>query len=355
VPLPIRAKALRYAAVLASAQGDVAHALRWNQESLVAHTAIGDRSGTAYTLAALGDVQVSHNLDSEQGYALMKESLSMARMTNDTWVLARVTWRMGMARYHTGSDVEHGRMLLTESLTLSRSIGDRWGMSNVLPHVAKIVWTQGDERRAITLLEEALSLARILGNQRSIATSLNMLGSIARGQHDYVRARSCHEESLRVAQTAHLSFPHAGAIYFLGRVALCQELYAEAQTRFLQSIQQYHTLHATRHMVEPLVLLAVAHHRMAQMEETTRLLAMITRLLYEFAIDLPDLHQQNYQQMIASTQSALEPSAWSRAWEVGQHLSVDHLLQMFCHCDGYAATTPGQSLGAQPRSIAAGA
>jgi predicted ATPase len=326
VPLAVRAKALRYAAVLASPQGDVAQALRWNHESLAAYQTLDDPWGIAYTLASLGDVHVWHNHDPEQGQEWFTQSLRLAREIDDLWLLARVTWRVGMYHYYLARGVAQAQVLLEESLATASEIHDLWGMSNALPHVANIACEQGDSLRACALLEQALELARRIGNQRSIATTLNVLGMLALGDGKYDQARAYHEESLAVAQSAHLAFQQATALYFLGQSALHQHFYGEAHARFIQSIKQHYTLNAKLAVAACVIALADVFYCTKHLERAAQLLGTATYLLEKLDTRLTQVDQCRYEEILSLTYAQLDLSTWNRAWEEGQKMSVQQVI-----------------------------
>ncbi|HEY0601655.1 MAG TPA: helix-turn-helix domain-containing protein [Herpetosiphonaceae bacterium] len=322
----IRAKALRYAAVLASPQGDLALALRWNHASLELHRALGDQWGLTYSLAALGDILVWHNHDPERGQALFAQSLRLARTIDDPWLLARVTWRIGMHNYYSGRDVVAAQELLEESLAAASAINDRWGMSNAIAHVANIARAHGDRARAAALLHQGLALARTIGNQRSIATTLNIMGILAVEEGRYEQARAYHAESLAVAKSAHLSFQQAAAPYFLGRTALRQCLYREAYTWLVQSIRQHYALNAKITIALCFIALADVACRVHQIERAVHLLGSVAKLVASLQTTLVPDDQVEYERIIDATRSALDRSIWDRAWEQAQTTSLEQVI-----------------------------
>lgn len=322
----VRAKALRYAAVLASPQGDLARALRWNHESLALHRALDDQWGLTYSLAALGDILAWHNHDPDQGQALFAQSLRLARTINDPWLLARVTWRVGMHRYYSGRDVVEAQGLLEESLAAASAINDWWGMSNALAHVANIARAHGDHARAAALLSQGLTLARAIGNQRSIATTLNIMGMLAVEAGQYEQARAYHSESLAVARSAHLSFQQAAAPYFLGRTALRQCLYREAYSWLVQSIRQHYALNAKITIALCFIALADVACRVHQIERAVYLLGCVAKLVDSLQTTLVPDDQVEYERISDSTRTQLDRSTWDRAWEQGRIASLEQAI-----------------------------
>jgi predicted ATPase/transcriptional regulator with XRE-family HTH domain len=327
---PARAKALRYAGVLASAQGAVDQALMWDREGLEIYRTLDDAWGVAYTLAALGSVQFWHNHNMEQGYSLLQESLTLARAVGDPWLLARVAWQVGTFAYYSGRAEEQGYSLLEESLTLARSIHNFWDISNVLPQLANIMRTRGDTAHISALLDEALALARSIGNVRGIAFALNIMGMIALDQGDYVQAKMCHQEGLAIAQRANLSHLRSVAVYCLGRVARCEGMYHEAHMWFSQSLKDYHTVNANQDIVDCLVSLADIANAMQQAERATRLLRAATTILEQAGLYLVGIYEVEYQEILSNTRNQLDPGVWTRAWAEGAAMPLDDMIAYAC-------------------------
>lgn len=327
VPLAVRAKALRYAAVLASPQGKVELALRWNHESLAVHRGLGDHWGVAYTLAALGDVQVWHHHDAQQGQALLAESLRLARTIKDPWLLGRVAWRAGMYKSSEGRDDATAQVLLEESLAAASSIQDLWGMSNALPHVAYSALIHGEQARAAALLDQALTLAHMISNQRSVAITLNILGMQASNEGKYDHARTYHEDCLHVAQAAHLVFQQAAACYFLGATTLQQGQYREAHTWLIASLKQYHTLNVPLYIPICLVGLAAIACQVQYIDQAAQLLGTAARLIEMLDIHLTPTEQRQYDEALKATRTYLDRSLWMAAWEAGQAKCVEHVIE----------------------------
>ncbi|HEX6288902.1 MAG TPA: tetratricopeptide repeat protein [Herpetosiphonaceae bacterium] len=325
-PDVVRAKALRYAGILASMQGDSAQAMVWDQETLHLCRQLGDTWGMCYSLADLGWVQVWHDCEPEQGRVLLEESLALSRQVGDPWLIARVAWRVGMYCYYFGHDPQQARALLEESLALSRMVGDTWNISNVLVHLSNALWSQQQDRRAIQLAEEALTLAQMVGNQRSIASAYNMLGTVALADGDYEQAHAYHAKSLQLAQALGLPLQIITARYLLGRVALSQRNFPEAQVYFMQCVGACQELNDKLRVAMCLIALAGVAQGMAQTRRAVRLLGATITVLELIDARLEGADRKDYERYLAATRAQLDHTSWADAWAEGRAMSFDQAI-----------------------------
>lgn len=325
-PTPVYAKALRYAGVLAGAQGDSAQSMIWHDAAIEISRALGDDKGLAYALVDRWAVQECEDPNSPQIAPLLTESLALSRAAADPWLLARVTWRLGVHYYYTGRNQDQAPSLLEESLAQARIVDDRWCISNILPHLSNMAWERGDYDRASTLAEEALSMARSLGNQRGISNALNTLGRVALARHDPARAEAYLVESLSLAQSVGLSLQTALSLRLLGRVALDQGVNQEAQQLFSQSLLHYHQLNNNYGYMACLLDLAQIAQRGKQTERVVWLLSAIDALLRATytSLLLPD--REEYEELLAETRAQLDVARWQATWDKGQSTPLEQVI-----------------------------
>lgn len=325
-PTPIYARALRYAGVLAGAQGDSTQSMIWHDAAITISRALGDTKGLAYSLIDRWAVQECEDPDAPAIAPLVTESLSLARAASDPWLLARVTWRLGVHYYYTGRHQDQAAGLLEESLAQARIADDRWCISNILPHLSNMAWERGDYDRAGTLAEEALVMARSLGNQRGMSNALNTLGRVALTRRDPKRAHTYLVESLALAQSVGLAIQVAHALQLLGRVALEQGTAQEAQELLSQSLLHYHQLHNNYGYMACLLDLAQLAQRTGQGARVVWLLSAIDALrrATHTALFLPD--DQKYEALLAETRAGLDVALWQSAWNRGQRTLLEQVI-----------------------------
>ncbi|MBV9789660.1 MAG: tetratricopeptide repeat protein [Chloroflexi bacterium] len=325
-PTPIYAKALRYAGVLAGAQGDTPQALLWHDAAIQISRALGDTKGLAYALIDRWALQESEDPDAPELAPLLPESLALARAARDPWLRARVTWRLGVHYYYTGRHQDQAPGLLEESLAQARIADDRWCISNILPHLSNMAWERGDYDRANTLAEEALGMARALGNQRGLTNTLNTLARVAVVQRDPERAEAYLVESLDLARSVGLGLQTAVALRLLGRVALQQGAVQQAERLCIESLLRYHQIDNTYGYMSCLLDLARIAQLTGQAERKVWLLSALDALLRatHTSLFLPD--REEYEALLAEPRVQLDAELWQRAWNRGQHTPLDQVI-----------------------------
>ena len=160
-----RAKALRRAGILASAQGDYGAARALYEESLTIYRQIGVQQGIAGTLGGLGIVASAQG-DYGAARALHEESLTILRQIGDRRGIANTLGNLGNVAYAQGA-YGAARALYEESLTIRRLLGDRGGIAECLDGIARVAQGQGQPSRAARLGGAAASLHASLGSTRS--------------------------------------------------------------------------------------------------------------------------------------------------------------------------------------------
>jgi non-specific serine/threonine protein kinase len=195
-PRPERAKALAAAGALSRAQGDLALARPWLEESLALLRQLGDKKSLGFVLNELGLVAV-HRGELVRAAEHLEESVALRREVGDGRGLAFSLANLGNVARRQG-DNHKARALFEQALALGREHGDRQGMGQALVALAEIERQHGDLERAGQLLEESLGLSRELGDTRGTAFALGYLGRVTHELGNDERARLLHQESLRL-------------------------------------------------------------------------------------------------------------------------------------------------------------
>lgn len=325
-PTPIYAKALRYAGMLAGAQGDGIQSIIWHDAGIEISRALGDTKGLAYALIDRWALQEYQSPDAPAIAPLLAESLALARAAGDPWLRARVTWRLGAHYYYAGRHQEQAPGLLEESLVYARIAEDRWCISNILPHLSNMAWQRGDYDRANTLAEEALAMARLLSNPRGITNALNTLGRVALGQRDPERAAAYLAESFRLAQTVGLGVQAALALRLLGRAALLRGAAHEAEQLCLQSLRYYYQINHDYGYMACLLDLARLAQLAGQTERVVWLLSAIDALLQTTRTSLRVPEREEYEALLAETRAVLDAAQWQSAWNRGQSAPLEQVI-----------------------------
>jgi predicted ATPase/DNA-binding SARP family transcriptional activator len=195
--VPLRARALLGAGMLAWSQADYARAAACYEESLALFSRIEDRAGIAQALNNLGNVAWNQD-DYGRARELYGVSLRLRRELGDREGMAATLNNLGNLIAVSLGDYGQGTALLEEALALFRAAGDRLNSAYLLTNLGVMARNQGDLGRASALQEECLVIQRDLGNTTGVAYALVNLGNLAAAAMDHERAAALHEESKRL-------------------------------------------------------------------------------------------------------------------------------------------------------------
>jgi tetratricopeptide (TPR) repeat protein len=274
----VRARALMWAAALATEQGDYERAVTLAEQSLALYQEAGDAWGLAFSHNILGHVAHFQG-DYDRATMLYRVALAYRPALGETWITSVLLTNLGVVAQLQG---DHGRAatLYTEALAIERRLGDTWGVAMLLDNLGDAARLHGDHPQAGKLMEEALALRRRLGDPWGIADSLSNLGLIAQEQGDGARAASLYAESLA----------------FYRKVG--------DRVRVAMSLEALARLAATRTAPEGAV----------------RLLGAAASLRDAIGTPLPPADRAALDQTLAALRAALGEDRFGPAWAAGQML-----------------------------------
>jgi predicted ATPase/class 3 adenylate cyclase/DNA-binding CsgD family transcriptional regulator len=237
VDVPVRARALGVAGILASLLGHFERGEVLGKASLELFRTIGDTAGMGEAVFFLarsaferGEVVAARSLFEEsivlnreagnktliawslfflafsalwQGEyagtcARFEESLALYRAMGDPFGTAHSL--IGLASYALMGPgdlpLAQAQAIAEESLALFRDIGSRNYEARALRVLGEITFFQGDTTTARQLLEQSCTLHRELGNETQLAWTLTNLGMVLAAEGDLEAARAVCEESL---------------------------------------------------------------------------------------------------------------------------------------------------------------
>lgn len=192
----LRARAHRWAGVLAQRQGDHHAARRHYETGLGLSRNADDRRGTASALHSLGNLEgLEGRLDSAD--ALYEESLGIGRDLGDRRVAAASLTNLGWIA-QTRGDLVRARRFTEEAMAEWRELGDQQGLAQTLTAVAYLALLQGDHATVRSSCGRSLELQHALGDRYGACWSLTYLGWAAQNEGDLTSARRLHDEALAV-------------------------------------------------------------------------------------------------------------------------------------------------------------
>ena len=217
-----------------NAQQDCQTARQLCEEGLLIFRTTGHQPGIVKALNLLGIIaryQDAH----EEATAHFTESLQLAKMLDDKWLIAYALDNLGLIAYHHRR-FEEAKQLYTESLHLARELGDKRGIAYSLNNLGKTANRQGLREEATHYHAESLKIRRELSDKRGIATSLNHLGLIAYRQEAYAEASHYHTESLHIQRELGDKQGMSYSLSHLGLIAYQQQNDAEAKRYYTESL-----------------------------------------------------------------------------------------------------------------------
>jgi non-specific serine/threonine protein kinase len=185
-PVPVRAKALHAAGVVAFWQGDRARAETALREALVLFREAGDDCGAAFALNRLGTLAL-HGGDFGNADECFAEADKLIRRAGDEDGIAALEGQLGYAALLRG-DYESAETHLNDALARYRNLGSKLGTGRVLIHLGRSRTEQSEATQVLPLLQEALESARETGNRWYLAEALEGIAAAATRLGDAERA-----------------------------------------------------------------------------------------------------------------------------------------------------------------------
>ncbi len=225
-----QATALKGLAFLAYQQRDLETAVQCHQHVVTLSRTGGDRSGTAFSLVALG-YHADRVGDRRRGEALIEEGLAVSRECQDDVGIAHALDALGIvAMLH--AERARATALLEASLAHARAVGHEWQMAITLTNLGVLANHRRDYGRARTLLEEALVRSRALGSNWLVPFGLAYLGLVAHETGDPDEAANRFTESLELCRYRGAQLPTPRCLEGLAAVAATRDLPERAARLF---------------------------------------------------------------------------------------------------------------------------
>ena len=182
-----RRRALEAAGGIAYWQADVQASQAWYDECLALTRQIGDKAQLATAIYNDAFPMLVQRRDIRLGLSMIQEALPLFREVGDESGVARCLWAIGNG-YHFLNDYEAAAPPLDEAIALTRKLGDRFSLGWALHTRALIAINKRKPEEAHPLVMEALRLFSEAGDVSGIAIVLDDLAAIARLNGDRLRA-----------------------------------------------------------------------------------------------------------------------------------------------------------------------
>jgi len=197
-PMPGRARALLWLAMLVYWQGALDKGVSLGEEALAVARSLGDQELEAGILGEVGEFwRESGNIDrAEQCYVA---SLALFQDLGDQINAAWMWMRLGRVAEVRG-DLARAEALATQTLQLFRDRKDAEGIGASLRQLGVVARHRGDLEQAAAYLAEGFVLHENLGIPALVASGAQMLGDVWRERGDLAAARALLERSRAITQ-----------------------------------------------------------------------------------------------------------------------------------------------------------
>jgi predicted ATPase len=283
-PPELRARALFGSGRLAHLQCDYEPAVRRLDAALLLYRSLGDASGIASCLQALGSVA------REQG------------------------------RYVRSAQLH------TEGLDLARASGDERATASAHSYLGFVSWLQGDFDAAVAQCTDALALFRALRDVEGTAWSLISLGVVARCLSELDRSAALLTESLELSRSIGFREGIAWCEEQLGLVALAGDDVPQARTRLRASYATHRQLRDRWRMASVLEDLAAAELEPVADQPAPRklsgaraayLLGAAQAMRDAIGTVLAPCERRQHERTVAAARAVLGEAAFEAARELG--------------------------------------
>ncbi|MCA1666093.1 MAG: tetratricopeptide repeat protein [Thermomicrobia bacterium] len=318
------AQAVYAAGVLATEQGDYAHATLLLGENLPLVRELGEKRYAAALVNALGAI-AQYQADYERATAYFAESLTLQRELGNMHGAAVALNNLGSVARAQGQYAQL-TAYYEESLALKRALGDSRGVGITLFNMAAAARDQGQYHRSAALLEESIALHRELDDKPGLAYALNNLGDVARDQNDLTRAATLYEESLTLFREQGDQSNIALVLRSLGDIARMTHDTARAAALYMRSITRYQTAGNSLGIAECMESLGIIAHAQGQWARGARLFGAAAALRETIGAPLPLVDRPSIEQAEITAHAAIGTETYASARAAGQAMSLEQAI-----------------------------
>jgi predicted ATPase/transcriptional regulator with XRE-family HTH domain len=168
--------------------------------------------------------------------ALAEDCLKRCRAAGDRRGIARALLSVADRLIYDEGEPKRAMTLLDEGLDLAGSVGDTWMVGRILTHRGRVTWDWGDLPRARAEFSEGLAHFRRAGDRWGIAYALGFLGNVARAERAYSEAESYLAEDLALARSIESPVWEGVVLALLSQVAVDRGDGETARARLTEAV-----------------------------------------------------------------------------------------------------------------------
>jgi len=323
------ASAIKGAALLAEAQGDLDGAERLNQQVLTLLRETGDLAGVADSLTGLGVIARQRG-DLKTARARHQEALDAWRRAGDAAGTAGALLDLGLIRQLEG-DYAGAEPALKESLALFRRLGDDLGEAHALHYLGLLAVATASLPEAIEWFGESLRLWHAMSIRQMIATDFANLGEAHHLSGALDEAERLYREALTLFEA--LGDPRGRGFVQgqIGLLALDRGNPKEARELLSESLRLLWCAGLRGSAADVLQALAEASWRLGELDVAATLLQTANLLRQETGLVRQPVYEARYQRVLAAVGDDRPPAS----------LDIDQTVALAMRQANVAAHAPG--------------
>jgi tetratricopeptide (TPR) repeat protein len=298
IPPAACAPAIKGAALVAEAQGDLDGAERLNAQVLALQRELGDLAGVADSLTGLGVIARQRG-DLKTARSRHQEALDAWRRVGDEAGAAGALLDLGLIRQLEG-DYVGAEPAFKESLGLFRRLGDDLGEAHALHYLGLLAMATASLPEAITWFEESLRLWHAMSIRQMIATDFANLGEAHHLRGSFDEAERLYREALTLFETLGDPRGQGFVLGLVGRLALDRGNPEGARDPLRKSLRLLWGAGLRGSAADALEALAEANWRLGELDVAAQLLQTADRLREETGLVRQPVYESRYQQILAA-------------------------------------------------------
>jgi len=264
--------------------------------------------------------------DQERAVALYQLSLEGYEREGDARTASVVLNNLGtVAHQHT--DYETAATYYERAAEQGRLADNAYAVAMPVGNLGTIAMQRGDFEEASRLFDEAIALYRRAGNKQSLAIILGNRGSLARRQGRYDEAAAIHEEALEMQRAMGDRLNTATSLGDLAWTEVERSNLDRAQSLLIEALESFAQAGQRSALTEVLELAARIAQERGRLDQSARFYSGADALRKDVGVNRHPADQAHHDRALSLLRAAMEPSAYTSAWTVGQTVPLDTLLE----------------------------
>lgn len=276
--------------------------------------------------------------DLESATVYLDESLRLARVADDKYLLANILIVRGLAAA-SAREAPYARALFEESITLLRPLGEKWGESLALSWLGDVALLEKDHELSRQFHEQAIAVAREQGDPWILFAPLMSGGNTALIVGDAQKAEAICFEAISLLREIDDKWSLAWGLNGLGHASLQLGKLEQARVSFEECIAVARNIGNPGALISTMlgtaILATIQFQNQDPVRETAPGLANTVRLLGAIPTLNQNVHMffwlgwwsDVYEQAVAQTRSVMgDNETWEKALAEGKTLSMQQAL-----------------------------